>query len=125
MPDFPAKFWQISYSETYVMRVNFVIIQTSEFVVWQLEMYWIQHTVMLILPFYLSLQGYPYTLEQFYQAILFYIYVFFVRARVCWPFLCFCRPFCIFGTRTQRAAVGSRRATNLATHLPPTYHPSP
>jgi hypothetical protein len=33
-------------------------------------MYWIQHTVMLILPFYLSLQGYPYTLEQFYQAIL-------------------------------------------------------
>jgi hypothetical protein len=38
--------------------------------VWQLEMYWIQHTVMLILPFYFSLQGYPYTLEQFYQAKL-------------------------------------------------------
>ncbi len=36
--------------------------------------------------------------------------------------LCPCRPFCSFRyvwIRTQRAAVASRRATNLATHLPP------
>ncbi len=43
------------------------------------------------------------------------------RARVCWPLLCLCRPFSIFlrgvWIRTQRAAVASRRATNLAIHL--------
>ncbi len=45
-----------------------------------------------------------------------------------WPFLCLCRTFFIFERcliRTQRAAVASRRATNLATHLPDQCsHPS-
>ncbi len=43
-------------------------------------------------------------------------------------FFALCRPFCIFENvciRTQRAAVASRCATNLATHLPPLSHLSP
>jgi hypothetical protein len=45
---------------------------------------------------------------------------FFLQARVCWPLICLCRPFCIFEKcllLNQRAAVASRRATNLANHL--------
>jgi hypothetical protein len=48
-------------------------------------------------------------------------WIFFWRASVCWPLLRLGRPFCIFRDvwiRIQRAAVASRRATNLATHLP-------
>ncbi len=53
-------------------------------------------------------------------------FVYFWRARVCWPLLCFCRPFCSFlEIRTQRAAVGSRCASNFATHLPITWSWSP
>jgi hypothetical protein len=43
---------------------------------------------------------------------------------VCWPLLCLCRPFCILRyvwILTERAAVASRRSTNLATHLPKFY----
>ncbi len=41
-------------------------------------------------------------------------------ARVCWLLLYLCRPFCVFERclDTQRASIESRRATNLATHLP-------
>ncbi len=50
-----------------------------------------------------------------------FLYVFWL-ARICWPLLSLCRPFCIFDIdvriRTQRADVASRRATILATHLP-------
>ncbi len=51
-------------------------------------------------------------------------YSFFWRARLCWPLLCLCRPFCIFERcpiPTQRAAAASRRGTNVATHLPVSY----
>jgi hypothetical protein len=55
--------------------------------------------------------------------VLFSVYCFW-RARVCCPLHCLCRPFCIFlrdvWIRNQRAAVASRRATKLATHLPNT-----
>jgi hypothetical protein len=46
---------------------------------------------------------------------------FFLRARECWPLLCLCFPFCIFERcldLNRRAAIASRRATNLAIHLP-------
>jgi hypothetical protein len=61
--------------------------------------------------------------------------IFFWRARVCWPLLRLCRPFCIFEKwldSNQKASVASRCATNLAahlpnlaTHLPKRNHPSP
>ncbi len=58
-----------------------------------------------------------------YQVSIFCIY--FWRARICWPLLCLCRPFCVFErcldsnpTSCRLAAVASRRATNLATQLP-------
>jgi hypothetical protein len=41
----------------------------------------------------------------------------FWRARVYWPLLCLCSALRDIWIRTQRAAVASRRATNLATHL--------
>ncbi len=52
----------------------------------------------------------------------FFFFFLFWRAIVFWPLLCLCRPFCIFERcldwiRTQRAAVASRRATDLGTHL--------
>jgi hypothetical protein len=46
---------------------------------------------------------------------------FFWRARVCWPLLAYVVHFVFLRDvwiRTQRAAVASRRATNLPTHLP-------
>ncbi len=50
-----------------------------------------------------------------------HLFFIFWRAWVCWPLFCFCRPFRIFERclriRAQIAAVESRRATNLATHL--------
>ncbi len=45
---------------------------------------------------------------------------FFLLARVSWPLLFLCRPFCIFYRcldSNQRVVVARRRATNLATHL--------
>ncbi len=53
--------------------------------------------------------------------IFFCTYIYW-RARMCLPLLCcLCRPFLFLRyvwIRTQRAAVASRRTTNLATHLP-------
>jgi hypothetical protein len=47
--------------------------------------------------------------------------IFFERASVCLSLFGLCRPFCIFlrdvWIRTRRAAIASRRATNLAIHL--------
>ncbi len=47
-----------------------------------------------------------------------FIFLFFWRDRVCWPLLCFAYGAHFVWIRTQRAAVASRCATNLATHLP-------
>ncbi len=52
-----------------------------------------------------------------------FLYIFW-WARVCWPLLCLCRPFCIFDgclDSNPESALASRRATNLATHLPVTW----
>ncbi len=51
----------------------------------------------------------------------YFFHYFFGGARVCWPLLCLCRPFCVFEIcldSTLIATVASGRATNLATHLP-------
>ncbi len=44
---------------------------------------------------------------------------------MCWPLLCSCTPFCIFerclDSNPESAAVASRRAINLATHLPKVF----
>jgi hypothetical protein len=52
-------------------------------------------------------------------------FVNFLRVTVCWPLLCLCRQFCIFERCLDsiRAAVASRCATNLATHLHKLSHP--
>ncbi len=49
--------------------------------------------------------------------------ILFWRSTVCWPlFCCLCRPFCIFerclDSNPESCRMASRRATNLATHLP-------
>ncbi len=45
----------------------------------------------------------------FKESLRSFFWIFFWRARVCWPLLCVCRPFCIFERclwiRTQRAAM--------------------
>ena len=53
-----------SYSYTIVSLPKSILF----LLVVQVEMYWLQHSVMLIIPLYLLLQGYPYTLEEFAQA---------------------------------------------------------
>jgi hypothetical protein len=57
-----------------------------------------------------------------FQEIPNYIFfcIFFWRARVCWPLLCYVVLFVFMRyvwIRTQRVAAASRCATNLATHL--------
>jgi hypothetical protein len=44
-----------------------------------------------------------------------FFFTFFWRAKMCWPLLCLCRPFCIFRDvwiRTQRATVASSNNAN-------------
>jgi hypothetical protein len=54
------------------------------------------------------------------RSSLLFLYIFW-RARVCWPLLCLCGQFCIFKRcldfNPWRAAVASRRSTNLITHF--------
>jgi hypothetical protein len=53
----------------------------------------------------------------------------FWRARVCWPLLCLCRPFCIFERcldSNPESCRSKQHFTNLATHLLDwPSHPSP
>ncbi len=68
--------------------------------------------------------------------IIFIFFSYFWRARVCWPLLCLCCPFCIFercldsnpeSCRSKQAlpTYSHSSPSNLATHLPPLSHPSP
>ncbi len=69
---------------------------------------------------YASTMTQAYFYSRFGLDFLFTLY-FFGWFRVCWPLLCLCHTFLYFWyvwIRTQSAAVTSRRATNLATHLP-------
>jgi hypothetical protein len=45
--------------------------------------------------------------------LLFCIFFFFWLARMCWPLLCLCRPFCIF----LNVWIRTLRSTNVAVHL--------
>jgi hypothetical protein len=40
----------------------------------QVEMYYIQHCAMLVIPLYLASQGQPYTLEKFTQVLFLYLF---------------------------------------------------
>jgi hypothetical protein len=61
-------------------------------------------------------------LISYYYVNTFFVYIF--GRQGCVVSLCLCCPLCIFGKclNSNPGAVGSRRPTNLATHLPETLH---